>query len=52
MNSIEAEINEVANFWVDNLNVKDEKYNQPQNIHEKIDRTMFQMKFEGEMIHK
>ena len=49
MNSIEADVNEAAHFWVDNLTVKDKKYNQSQNIHEKIERTMLQMKFEGEI---
>ena len=49
MDSIVSDVNEAAHNWVDHLTVKEEKYTGGKNAHERIGRTLLQMKFEGEM---
>lgn len=35
--------------WLDNLTIKEEKYNQIQNAQDRIQQTLLQMQFEGEV---
>ena len=49
MDSILTDIVEAIDIWLDNLTVKEEKYNQIQNTQDRIQQTLLQLKYEGEV---
>ena len=49
MDSILTDVVEVIDIWLDNLTVKQEKYNQIQNPQDRIQQTLLQMQYEGEV---
>ena len=49
MESILTDIVDAIDIWLENLTVKEEKYNQVQNTQDRIQQTILQMRFEGEV---
>ena len=49
MDSILTDVMTAIDDWLDNLTIKEEKYNQIQNAQDRIQQTLLQMQFEGEV---
>ena len=49
MDSILTDIMEAIDNWLDNLTIMEERYNQIQNTQDRIQQTLLQMKYEGEV---
>ena len=49
MDSILTDIMQAIDDWLESLTIKEEKYNQIQNAQERIQQTLLQMQFEGEV---